>query len=113
MVGRDVLFRVHKDEAKFGDVILEVSKLTANSDRGLPALRGVEFKVRTGEIYGVAGVAGNGQSELAEVITELIEGDLDKAYYTIYDDNILPFSLEKILFIHRTDRGRWGDLFIP
>ncbi len=69
MVGRDVLFRVHKDDAKFGDVILEVSKLTANSDRGLPALRGVEFKVRTGEIFGVAGVAGNGQSELAEVIT--------------------------------------------
>ncbi|MHA1713838.1 MAG: ABC transporter ATP-binding protein [Candidatus Ranarchaeia archaeon] len=69
MVGRDVLFRIERDPPNFGDVVLEIKGLEAKSDRGLPALRGVNLTVRAGEIYGVAGVAGNGQSELAEVLT--------------------------------------------
>jgi simple sugar transport system ATP-binding protein len=71
MVGRPVLFRVEREAQEFGDVLLRVEDLTADNDRGLPALRGVSFEIRAGEILGLAGVAGNGQSELAEVITGL------------------------------------------
>jgi simple sugar transport system ATP-binding protein len=52
-------------------VVLDVADLHAQNDRGLPALRGVSLQVRAGEIVGVAGVAGNGQRELAEAITGL------------------------------------------
>jgi ABC-type uncharacterized transport system ATPase subunit len=68
MVGRDVLLRVDKPPAKPGPVALRVENLTANSDQGVPALRGVTFEVRQGEILGIAGVEGNGQSELIEVL---------------------------------------------
>jgi len=71
MVGRKVLFRVKKHRVKKGEVVLEVRRLRALSDRGLPALKDVSFSVREGEILGIAGVAGNGQRELEEVITGL------------------------------------------
>jgi len=68
MVGREVFLRYEKPETKPGDIILEVIGLGALSDKGVPALKNVTFKVRRGEIIGVAGVAGNGQRELAEVL---------------------------------------------
>ncbi len=68
MVGRDVLLRVDKTPAKPGPVALQVDGLTVLSDRNVPALRGVSFELHTGEILGVAGVEGNGQSELVEVL---------------------------------------------
>jgi ABC-type uncharacterized transport system ATPase subunit len=68
MVGREVLLRVEKQPAKPGPVALAVEGLTANSDRNVPALRGVSFELRQGEILGIAGVEGNGQSELIEVL---------------------------------------------
>ena len=68
MVGRDVLLRVEKAEAKPGPVALTVEHLTADSDQDVPALRDVSFEVRQGEILGIAGVEGNGQSELVEVL---------------------------------------------
>jgi ABC-type uncharacterized transport system ATPase subunit len=71
MVGRDVLFRVEKEQATAGEPLLEVSDLEVDDDRGLPALRGLSLQVRAGEIVGVAGVDGNGQSELVEAITGL------------------------------------------
>ena len=71
MVGRDVLFLVEKKKAKPGEAVLSVENLCAENDRGLPALREVSFQVRSGEILGIAGVAGNGQRELAEVLTGL------------------------------------------
>jgi simple sugar transport system ATP-binding protein len=71
MVGRDVLFRVEKEEARAGDPLLEVEELEVDDDRGLPALRGCTLKVSAGEIVGIAGVDGNGQSELVEAITGL------------------------------------------
>lgn len=71
MVGRDVLFRVERQKVEKGDVVLEVQGLNALNDKGLPALKDVSFTIRQGEILGVAGVAGNGQRELAEVVTGL------------------------------------------
>ncbi len=71
MVGREVLFRLEKKECCPGPVMLELHNVHALGEKGLPALRGVSFEVRRGEILGFAGVAGNGQRELAEVITGL------------------------------------------
>src|SRR2546425_1941900 len=69
MVGREVLLRVNKTPAHPGSVILHVEDLHALSDRGLEALHGVSLDVRAGEILGIAGVEGNGQSELVEALT--------------------------------------------
>ena len=71
MVGREVLFRVEKKPVEPGEVVLEVHNLQTLNDKGLPALKGVSFTIRQGEILGIAGVAGNGQRELAEVVTGL------------------------------------------
>src|SRR6266516_2640062 len=69
MVGREVLLRVNKTPAHPGSVVLHVEDLHAQSDRGLEVLHGVSFDVRAGEILGIAGVEGNGQSELVETLT--------------------------------------------
>jgi general nucleoside transport system ATP-binding protein len=71
MVGRDVLLRVEKPEHTVREPLLEVEGLSADDDRGLPAVRDVSFQVRSGEIVGLAGVDANGQSELIEVLTGL------------------------------------------
>ncbi len=71
MVGREVLLRVDKTEAHPEDVVLRVENLEAIDDRGAVALNRVSFDVRAGEVLGVAGVQGNGQSELVEVLTGL------------------------------------------
>jgi simple sugar transport system ATP-binding protein len=71
MVGREVLFTVEKRTRTPGDAVLSARDLRAENDKGLQALRGVTLEVRSGEIVGLAGVAGNGQTELAEVITGL------------------------------------------
>jgi ABC-type uncharacterized transport system ATPase subunit len=71
MVGREVLFQVDKKKQQPGEVVLDVAGLCAENDRGLPALRNVMLQVHAGEIVGVAGVAGNGQRELAETLTGL------------------------------------------
>jgi ABC-type uncharacterized transport system ATPase subunit len=71
MVGREVLFQIEKKKMEPGAPVLTVTGLCAENDRGLPALREVSLQVRAKEILGIAGVAGNGQSELAEVLTGL------------------------------------------
>ncbi|MFZ1770738.1 MAG: ATP-binding cassette domain-containing protein, partial [Caldilinea sp.] len=71
MVGRDVIFAIKKEPRSPGDVVLEVSNLKATNNKGAPALQGFSLDVHAGEIVGIAGVAGNGQSELAECITGL------------------------------------------
>jgi ABC-type uncharacterized transport system ATPase subunit len=68
MVGRRVLLRVEKGEAKPGPVVLSVENLTVKDGRGVTMVDNVSFEVRAGEIVGIAGVAGNGQSELLEAI---------------------------------------------
>lgn len=71
MVGRSVLLRVDKKPAQPGAEILAVKNLQAIDDRGAPTLNGASLTVRAGEIVGVAGVEGNGQIELVEVLTGL------------------------------------------
>jgi len=71
MVGRDVVFTVKKEPQDPGDVVLKIDNVHAINDKLLPALRGISLEVRSGEILGIAGVGGNGQSEMAEVITGL------------------------------------------
>lgn len=69
MVGRAVNFKIDKAPQKTGPVVLRMEKVTCLNDRGLPALKNVSLDVRAGEIVGIAAVAGNGQRELADVIT--------------------------------------------
>src|SRR3990172_4415553 len=71
MVGREVVFFVDKKPSKPGKLVLDVKDVYAENDKGLPSLRGVSLNVREGEIVGIAGVAGNGQNELSQVITGL------------------------------------------
>jgi simple sugar transport system ATP-binding protein len=71
MVGREVLLRVEKSPAEPGEPLLVVEDLTVKNDRGLEAVRGVSLEVRAGEIVGIAGVDGNGQSELIDGVTAL------------------------------------------
>ena len=74
MVGRDIIGLVERTAFQPGPVVLAVREAEAENDRGLPALRGVSMDVRAGEIVGIAAVAGNGQNELAEMITALRPG---------------------------------------
>jgi simple sugar transport system ATP-binding protein len=71
MVGRDVLLRVEKPPSAPGDVLLELDDLHVVDDRGIEKVRGVSLSVRAGEIVGIAGVDGNGQSELIDAIAGL------------------------------------------
>jgi general nucleoside transport system ATP-binding protein len=72
MVGREVLLRVEKPPAAPGEPVLQVEGLHVFDDRGLEKVRGVSFQVRAGEIVGIAGVDGNGQTELIDAITGLM-----------------------------------------
>lgn len=71
MVGREVLLERHRAPVTVGETRLQVQDLWTQGDRDTPALRGVSFEVRAGEILGVAGVSGNGQRELAESLAGL------------------------------------------
>lgn len=71
MMGRELIFDLERRPPAQGAVVLEVREVHARGDKGVPALRGVDLAVRSGEILGIAGVAGNGQRELAETIAGL------------------------------------------
>ena len=75
MVGRKVTFKLDKDEVKVGAPILEVENLCVKNNRGVEALKQLSLTVREGEILGVAGIEGNGQTELIEAITGLKPAD--------------------------------------
>ena len=88
MVGRRVLLRVEKGPANPGRTMLEVKDLVVTDDLGVERVKGVSFTVRAGEIVGIAGVAGNGQSELLESITGMRD---QRAGNVIHDGK--PLSL--------------------
>lgn len=72
MVGHSVKLVVDKKKAVPGDVVFEIDNLSAKDSRGVYVLKNLSLKVRKGEIYGIAGIDGNGQKELVEAITNLI-----------------------------------------
>ena len=138
MVGRDVLLRVDKQPAQPGEPLLSVEDLRVVDDRGLEAVRGVSFDVRAGEILGIAGVDGNGQSELIDALSGLrrsasgsvrigehdVTGAapstiLDLGLGHIPEDRqrrglVLEFSLAENVALHDYDKApdsRWGWLF--
>jgi simple sugar transport system ATP-binding protein len=71
MVGREVVFRIAKKPPHCGGSVLEVAELVVENDRRIEAVRGVSFDVCAGEIVAIAGVSGNGQTELVEALTGL------------------------------------------
>lgn len=75
MVGREVMFRVERPQVERGKPVLQVEKLSALSNRGFLALKSLSFTVHEGEIFGIAGVSGNGQHELAEVLAGLRQAE--------------------------------------
>jgi simple sugar transport system ATP-binding protein len=138
MVGREVLLRVDKPVSDPGDPVLTVDDLHVFDDRGLEAVRGVSFEVRGGEIVGIAGVDGNGQTELIDAITGLRKAAsgrvaiggrnvtgatpsriLDSGLGHIPEDRqrrglVLEFSLAENVALHDYDKApdsRWGWLF--
>ncbi|MDR2144594.1 MAG: ABC transporter ATP-binding protein [Treponema sp.] len=72
MVGREVAFRIEKKSAVPGELVLKIEDLTVIGSKGAPAVRGLSLEVRAGEIVGIAGVDGNGQSELVAAISGLL-----------------------------------------
>jgi general nucleoside transport system ATP-binding protein len=138
MVGRDVLLRVEKPPPQVGDVLLEVEDLWVSDDRGIEKVRGVSFEVRAGEIVGIAGVDGNGQTELIEALTGLRRAErgvirvagrelhhastrevLDAGVGHIPEDRqrrglVLEFSLAENIALHdyaEPPDAKWGWLF--
>lgn len=75
MVGRRVLLQVDKGPANPKEVILDVKDLTVRDGRGVPMVKNISFDVKAGEIVGIAGVAGNGQSELVEALTGIVNAE--------------------------------------
>lgn len=71
MVGRKVSLTVKKETANLGETILQLKNIKALDNRGLEAVKGVSFEIKSGEILGIAGVDGNGQNELVQTITGL------------------------------------------
>jgi simple sugar transport system ATP-binding protein len=103
MVGREVIFRLERAEVERGKAILQVENLSTLSDKGFLALKGVSFEVHEGEILGIAGISGNGQQELADVLAGLRKAEGGKV------------TLEGKEITHSSSRERWerGLGYIP
>jgi simple sugar transport system ATP-binding protein len=111
MVGRDVVFEIEKARRTPGEVVLQIRDLKATNNKGAPALRGLSLDVHAGEIVGIAGVAGNGQSELAECITGLRpcdSGDVIVSDVTLTNQPPLAAILAGVAHIPE-DRNRVGS----
>jgi len=90
MVGRHVSFNVDKEESKPGDVVLEIDSLSVKNNRKVMGLKNFSLTVKKGEIVGIAGVEGNGQSELVEAITGLRKAESGKVLLMGEDITTLP-----------------------
>ena len=93
MVGRKVNLEIPRKEYDPGETVLEVEGLKALNQRGLPALRGVDLKVHRGEIVGIAGVEGNGQTELIETISGMLKPTEGKVLFK--GEDITEYSVRK------------------
>jgi len=109
MVGRDVVFNIHREKITRGEKILSVKNINALGDKGLFAVKNISFELFKNEIFGVAGVSGNGQRELAEAITgirPLFSGQIkingkditNKSPRTIYDNGVSHVPEERMRF---------------
>ena len=94
MVGREVLLQVEKAPAIPGDVVIRVSDLVIKDERDLVVVKDVSFDIRAGEILGVAGVQGNGQTELVETLTGLRQAE--SGTITI-NGTIMPFQNPRVM----------------
>lgn len=103
MVGREVIFRVERPPVQKGKPILQMENLSAYNDKGVLAIRNISFSVHEGEIFGIAGVSGNGQQILAEVLAGLRRAASGKVF------------LDGIEITHATSLERWqkGIGYIP
>ncbi len=115
MVGREVLFDLEKPSVEKGPVVLEVESLEALSDKRVKAINDLSFSVQQGEILGIAGVAGNGQRELAEVLTGLREATSGRVFIDEEDvTNESPRNISDRDVAHipedRLHQGIVGDL---
>src|ERR1700674_3423952 len=95
MVGREVLLRVDKPEAKTGATVLSVRDLSIAGRDGGKRLDGVSFEVRAGEIVGIAGVEGNGQTELIEALAGLIPGSHVSGTMVFESQDVARFDARK------------------
>jgi len=93
MVGREVSFKVDKEPGKPGELVLDIKDLTVLNARKYEALKKFSINVRRGEIVGLAGVEGNGQTELVEAVTGL--RDIVSGTITLHGDNITHLSRRK------------------
>ncbi len=108
MVGREVVMKIEREKAKPGDLVIRVDNVYAKSDKGHLALDGISFEIRAGEILGIAGVAGNGQRELAEVITGLRKvesGKIEFAGKDITNSSVMDRILAGIAYIPQDRKG--------
>jgi len=97
MVGREVLLQVEKEPARPQDLVLQVNNLSVRDERGVQAVRDVSFEVRAGEVLGIAGVQGNGQTELAEVLTGLRPAEKGQV---LLEGKEMPFNNPRYLIEH-------------
>ncbi len=110
MVGREVIFELEKTETKVGKPILKVENLWVKNDLGLDAVKGISFEIKSGEIFGIAGVEGNGQSELVEALTGLRKIEKGEAYIDGNRiTNLSPLEIFRLGVAHiPEDRHKWG-----
>ncbi len=94
MVGRSVSFKTEKVAADPKEVILSIKDLVVNENRGIPAVKGLSLDVRAGEVVGIAGIDGNGQSELIQAITGLRKVKSGEIY--IKGENVVGKTPRKI-----------------
>ena len=103
MVGREVNFSVEKCECYPGEVVLDIRDLCVNDAKGLPAVKNFNLRVKAGEILGLAGIDGNGQTELIYALTGL--GKVESGQILLHDRDITDLSIK--------DRLDFGLAHVP
>jgi simple sugar transport system ATP-binding protein len=114
MVGREVLLEVEKPPAQIGEVVLDVNELLVNDDRQLLAVDQVSFEVKAGEILGIAGVQGNGQTQLVEALTGLREVESGKIQINGTETtNFSPREVTEVGSAHVPEDRQRDGLVLP